>query len=364
MERSGGPPHQSTSPLLCRMMSRRFHFLVLRLCIAALVASEYSSRACAALDATIEVVDPYETWLEGERWGVYIKVTNTGDEPFPLLFHPDVEATQIFITPQFETPPPNPAQPRLPPLPGRDGSRWQDVKAAASRVGFVLDPGEAFVYGPEAFITTEGLFGLGARRMSSYRINFHIGDGKIASSPEIRRNFIVKNEAWENRVIGEVKGASAEVTIPLRMISIDGVTWLFEGRARLCILPEGATPRFSTIDNREFVKIEFEGVDEEPVVVSNRFGHPISGSERTVPHLHLWKSLTSRPMGAATPDTRPEKATAAPTEEEPARSSPQPNAASPSEAGHSTGSPVLWITLGVGAVILAGAAWLRRHRAG
>jgi hypothetical protein len=322
----------------------------------------------AAPDAKVEVFDPHETWLEGERWGVYIKVTNTSDEAFPLLFHPDSnsEYLQLFVTAEFG----NPSSPEVPrdllakPLPQGERSNWGAIASAGEGHSVLVRPGESFVYGPEAVLETEGLYALSSRRMATYQVHLLIGDGHWVSSELEKRKFIIDNEAWENEIVGEVEGASANVKLPFRKISIDGLTWLFEGRQRLCIVPDGATPRISTFDNREFVRIEFEGSEEEPVVTSNRHGHPLSGSVRTVPHLYLWKSLTSRPMGAATPDTRTDKAEAVPGEGESSGTAPQPNASAPPEGGHATGSPALWITLGVGAVLLAGAAWLRRHRAG
>ncbi len=336
--------------------------LGLAMAVSMLIASGDASDA--ALDAKVEVIDPYQTWLEGETWGVYIRITNTGDEAFPLLFHPDLEASQIFVTAEFEAGSAEDPQPRTPPLPKVEEADWGNVRAAAERVGFTLHPGQAFVYGPEAFVTTEGMYGLGASRMSWYRVDLVLGDGHWVSSERVKRDFIHDDSAWTSAPLTNIGLTGADVSAPVRVVNIAGANWLFEGRQRLCIVPGGATPRISTFDNREYVRIEFEGSDEEPVVTSNRHGHPLSGSERTVPHLYLWKSLTSRPMGAATPDTRPEKATAVPAEGERSGTSPRANASASAGRGHSTGSPTLWVTLGVGAVILAGAAWRWRHRAG
>ena len=67
------------------MTSHSFRILT---CATALAfAAMYSPPAGAALDAKIEVIDPLETWLEGENWGVYIRVKNAGSEPvFPTWF--------------------------------------------------------------------------------------------------------------------------------------------------------------------------------------------------------------------------------------------------------------------------------------
>ncbi len=36
--------------------------------------------------------------------------------------------------------------------------------------------------------------------------------------------------------------------------------------------------------------------NEEPVVINTRTGLPVSGSERTAPHLHLWQQIAGRPF--------------------------------------------------------------------
>lgn len=61
-------------------------------------------------------------------------------------------------------------------------------------------------------------------------------------------------------------------------------------------VPEGATPRFRTEDGKQTLIIEFDGVEDEPVRVNIAQAFPLSGSELTVPHLHLWRRLTDRSM--------------------------------------------------------------------
>jgi len=336
------------------MKIQRFGTLRLIINVSMVLVLGSCGMVWAELDAKVEVFDPYETWLEGERWGVYIKVTNIGDESFPLLFHPDLEATQIFIIPRFDATDQDQAPPRFLPFAAAGESDWKQVDEAASRVGFLLSPGESFVYGPEAFVGTGGLPATGERRISSYRIALLIGNGKLASSPEMKHTLIRNPQAWEREVVAEVELSNLTRTASVRKIAINGATWLFRNRTRFCIIPDGATPQFSTTP--DLVTIKLDGTGEEHVVISNRHGHPISGSERTVPHLHLWKSLTSRPMGAATAETKAEKSS--PAERGDQREAPPPETQTSDPPSVAGGHRWLWFAVG-GAVILAVA--LRRR---
>ena len=64
---------------------------------------------------------------------------------------------------------------------------------------------------------------------------------------------------------------------------------------RLCRVPPGSNLSFEYDLEARRLKIRFGG-DEEPVVVNTRTGKPVSGSERTVPQLYLWKLLAGRPF--------------------------------------------------------------------
>lgn len=65
---------------------------------------------------------------------------------------------------------------------------------------------------------------------------------------------------------------------------------------RICRLPDGKMPTSITSDDdARRLTIRFGG-GEEDVVINTRTGMPLSGSERTVPHLHLWKKLAGRPF--------------------------------------------------------------------
>jgi len=191
-----------------------------------------------------------------------------------------------------------------------ENTNWKHIQEVDSNSKIVLHPGQSYVYGFEAFIATEGLWNLGGRQMATYQIHLLIGEGHSVSSPAMERRYIVNPKAWESEPIAEIHTRSLGLNSQIRVIEIGENKWLFNNRARLCALPHGATPKVSTDEIREFIHIEFEGSDEMPVVISNRTSHPVSGSERTVPHLYLWESITARSMGVATSETKPDKVSA------------------------------------------------------
>ncbi len=266
--------------------------------------------ACAAVaapEAKVEVFDPYETWLEGERWGVYVRVTNTGSEPFPLLTHPDTR--QLFLEATLGEPSrPLPQNILEDSLPKVEEAQWSVVEQAAAWRGAVeVGPGEQFVYGPEAFIDIEGLHALQSRRMSSYRVHILLADGTWSSSPLTERRFVVDNEAWRAKPIAEIPLRTEGLNAPVRKISVVGESWLFEAGFRLCRAPAGYQPDFRVLgDSRDLLEITFAGIEGGKVLIDNRMANPISGPSELVPQLALWQRLTNRPMGWATSETRAE----------------------------------------------------------
>jgi hypothetical protein len=96
------------------------------------------------------------------------------------------------------------------------------------------------------------------------------------------------------------------------VLPINGETWLCSCRlpssdrnlpgasgsidTRLCRMPAGKMPT-SIAHDLKTRRLTFRfGGGEEDVVINTRTGMPVSGSERTVPHLHLWMKLSSRPF--------------------------------------------------------------------
>ena len=155
----------------------------------------------------------------------------------------------------------------------------------------------------------------------------------------------------------------------LRPVKIAGETWLCVSQApayvrrRLCRVPEGITPKaFSFDQGAQRLTIRFDGGEEE-VVINTRTGAPLTGSERTVPHLHLWKKLSGRPFTDVWQNTMDAMKR---REQQEAAAQGQP---APSETGASDESIPRrngrWLWLALGALVLGGglAAALRWRRA-
>lgn len=263
----------------------------------------------AAPKANIEVFDPYDVWLEGERWGVYVKITNTGNESFRLLTHPDT--LQLFLEASLGEPSrPLPQNILEDSLPKVEEAQWGMVEQAAAWRGTVeVGPGEQFVYGPEAFIDIEGLHALQSRRLSRYRVHILLADSIWSSSPLTERRFAVDNQAWKQKPIAEVPLRTEGRGSLVRKISVAGESWLFEGSFRLCRAPADHQLNFMTHgDARDLLEISFAGIEGGKVLIDNRMGNPISGPPELVPQLALWQRLTNRPMGWATSETQAEPA--------------------------------------------------------
>lgn len=329
----------------------------------------------AVPEAKIEVFDPYETWLEGERWGVYLRVTNTGDEPFTLLSQPDLK--QLFLEPTF-------GEPSTPlsrfiletPLPSVQEAEWREVETAAAADGSVtVKPGEQFVFGPESVNQIEGLHALMHRRMSGYQFHLLLAEGVWASSPATMRRFVIDEDAWDNEPIAQIPLSIEGLNAPVREITIAGETWLFEGNMRLCRVPDGHRPEFSFDEGtRDFLNISFEGINNGSIRVDNKMGYPISGPPALVPQLALWQRLTGRPMGWATAGTRAERAEdfQDPGGDEEVMdqgkadlAGPEPHAPGPEPQATPEGASTeaeLWPWLAVSACLLLGALWMIARR--
>lgn len=136
------------------------------------------------------------------------------------------------------------------------------------------------------------------------RIHFLIEPGKWVSSEWTERKILPDpnlNVAslYEYVLDPAFKDSPCKI-LPLK---VGDETWLFShssgdervGR-RLCRVPKGMEPSSFQYDPKtRRLTIVFNG-NEEPVVINTRTGRPLSGSERTVPHLHLWKRIAGRPF--------------------------------------------------------------------
>lgn len=129
--------------------------------------------------------------------------------------------------------------------------------------------------------------------MKSFQLALRLGSDRYALSESIALTFANVPELEKHPIVAKVERIG-DFEVAIRQIEINNEDWLFFSHFRIARVPEGATPRFSTETNKQILVIEFDGVEEEPVRIDVRQAFPLSGSKRTVPHLHLWRSLTER----------------------------------------------------------------------
>ncbi len=255
-----------------------------------------------------EIHQAFPSWIEGERFRAFVKVTNVGEEVIPLAGHSwNAVIEQTRLVPKWKEGMqhvhggllhshhlPQTAEP------WKAKQDWTvslyEFERDTSRA---LRPGQSEVLGD---LSLRGLwhhYEMPNTHLESFQLALRIGQDRYAfSEPQrlvIAEAARVGSYPGNYPVIAEVERVGGHM-ISLSEIEIDGERWLFNRRFRLARVPGGATPRFRTEDEKETLVIEFDGVDEEPVRIDVRQLFPQSGSERTVPHLHLWRSLTDRSM--------------------------------------------------------------------
>lgn len=247
--------------------------------------------AKAGINAKIEIIEPYTAWFATEDVDFFLRITNTGDKDFPVFLACNDPRRQIF----FE-------------VDDKDRHEWGNVLNLPDVVnakktdsnGFKVPPGQAYVmsdldYNEIALDTPEAF-----RRV---RVHLLVPQGGHVSSQWIDRQFVeapdLKMEPIFTYVNSSMLRARPCGVIPLQ---VNDETWLFSHYigsnkvgGRLCRVPPGSKLSFEHDLEARRLKIYFGG-DEEPVVINTRIGKPVSGSERTVPQLYLWKQLAGRPF--------------------------------------------------------------------
>lgn len=245
--------------------------------------------------AKVEIIEPFDTWLATEKIDFYVRITNTGGEPLPLpgaghagedLFFegppaiPSIDIQEEIRLPRVE----NARTPRFP------GDR------------IVLPPGGVTVLSDldynDSNLTFPELF-------PQVRVHFLIERGVWFSSDWTVRKILPVPDLTDIKPLFEYeldpmfRGQPLEEVRPVKV----GVeTWLFITRSptyagrRLCRVPDGVKPAAFKYDQEACrLTIRFDD-GEEDVVINTRTGRPLTGSERTVPHLYLWKKLSGRPF--------------------------------------------------------------------
>jgi hypothetical protein len=250
-----------------------------------------------------EIHQAFPSWVEGESWMVFAKITNEGDDMIPLASDlAGFEIEQIRVVPKWK----DGMQPYLHGYkrptthllqvdqPWKSRVKWDDVLKAMIW-GRALKPSQSEVVGELGLREILVEKGMPDPHMESFQFALRVGPDRYALSESQPLVFADVIELQKNPILAKIDKANGRTT-PIRQIEIDGESWLFQRSFRIARVPEGATPRFRTEDGKETLVIEFDGVEEEPVRVNIAQAFPLSGSKRTVPHLHLWRSLTDRSM--------------------------------------------------------------------
>ena len=256
------------------------------LCFIAIFSLSCIQVSRAELRAKLEILEPFTSTFLTEDLNIFVIVTNTGDRPVSISVGQDSE---LF----FETDPhaPGSTEDQMP--------RSQSNFPTEKQKGFVLPPGRAYVMSDLDY--NEGDM-MNPSVFVRVRASLLIEQGRWISSEWHERN-IIPTPNLDVESLYDFRISPDSGLRDVIALTLGAETWLFShphgienvGR-RLCRVPEGET--ISYIENNQDahrLTIHF-GAKEEPVVINTRTGMPVSGSEKTVPHLHFWKRIAGRPF--------------------------------------------------------------------
>lgn len=241
--------------------------------------------------AKVEIIQPFETWLATEIVDFYVRITNVGAEPLKVIGYSE---SDIF----FELDPTalSSTAYRAMPFPKVERANTPEFK------GMLVPPGGHVMLSDRDYndinISTP-------EYSTRVRVHFLIERGVWFTSDWTTRNILPVPDMTHIKPLFEFelspmfKGQPLEEVRPLK---VGDETWLFTSRSpsyagrRFCRVPDGVKPTAFTYDQEaRRLTIQFDN-GEEPVIINTRTGAPLTGSERTVPHLHLWKNLSGRPF--------------------------------------------------------------------
>ena len=255
----------------------------------------------AGVSAKVEIVDPFPVWVASESADLYIRVINTGDKSFTLLTSAArLKESDLRFEWQTEDKRAFPAQGTPPIAPGLpDGGGLFADAPAGKAGGFVrIPPSHAYVLSerdyPECQIPSESQMGV--------RVHVRIADREWIASDWVRRT-IIPCPKFPDQPLFRFRLEPGDEPELVSAVELWGEKWLFArvpsnpyNLWRLCRLPSGTILRAIEHDmQRRRLTLRF-GEGEPDVMIDSRGGQPLSGSERTVPHLHLWKKLSGRPF--------------------------------------------------------------------
>ncbi len=252
-----------------------------------LVAVSIQQTKCET-NARVEIIQPFPAWFLTEKVDFFVRVVNIGDKAIRVA---NTAQHDLF----FEI------APKVTTLVG-DVLNLPKVENAGSAEpkGLLLPPGRAYTLSDadynEADLVNSECF-------TRVRVHLIIEPGRWVSSEWTERKILPAPDLTVASLYDYKLSADSSSTHSVIPLRVNGEDWLFshvkgakEVGRRLCRVPDGMMPTSFEHDlERRRLTIRFAG-NEEPLVINTRTGLPVSGSERTAPHLHLWLQLAGRPF--------------------------------------------------------------------
>ena len=252
----------------------------------------------AHLDARVELVAPFEGQrLETTSPDLYVRVVNTGTAP---IF---VGKDLLFEVGGIETELHQPAglHPSSQPT---TREQFEARYGRKSKLGVMVPPGHAYAMSEVDY----GIHNLGTRVAQPVRVHYRVANDHwvtsewleptIAPRPKLIGDPLLRYQISEGGPKSAVSIAEIgdERWVVLNADQTSRSTYSRGIYRRVCRVPPGAPPVSVSLDQgARILTVRFP--DGEPdVVFDNRNGVPLSGSERTVPHLHLWEQFAGRPF--------------------------------------------------------------------
>jgi len=239
-------------------------------------------------NAKVEIIQPFQAWFLTEKVDFFVRVANIGDKAIRVA---NTAQEDLF----FEI------APKVTTLVG-DVLNLPKVENAgrSEPKGLLLPPGRAYTLSDadynEADLVNSECF-------TRVRVHLLIETGRWVSSEWTERKILPAPDLNAASLYDYKLSADSSSTHSVISLRVNGEDWLFShvkgtkavGR-RLCRVPDGMMP-MSFVHDLEARRLTIRfASNEEPVVINTRTGLPVSGSERTAPHLHLWQQIAGRPF--------------------------------------------------------------------
>lgn len=252
-------------------------------------------------EAEVQAIDPFPVWFESEPPDLYIRVSNTGDEPltFSRSVLPGSPPKDLVLELKGQREPEYSARDFSPiEFPGGAGDPFAGVPEKKPIGPVVIRPQQAYAVSSQDYPVVR----ITSHPQLPIRAHFRVSDDRWVSTEWIERK-IVPNPELSAPPLFTFKLEARFSEWAVSLFDLGDEKWLFAyvpqkrgTLTRLCRVPKGSSPSSFTHDVERGVNIIRFGPGEPDVILDSRSGCPLSGSERTVPHLHLWKKLSGRPF--------------------------------------------------------------------